>query len=578
MCCLGSASGRLKGVKKTMSDNHSQANHAKVDDRRPRLDEQKKQEMLAVAVRNPDAFTNLQEMLTVKYVRKWSEPMAVVWREVRAFYTQYGELPDRGQLHADLSNFVSHNQDALTAEELDVVDEFLEYAWDDAMHGPNMPRSAKHVKAVLRTCSQFLEEIISADFHRGMAADHGIAIDLPRLFETAQASLTQVRSLVTTDVEVPFPTGWDQRDQQALFSTGVPALDKFMGGGYRGGEVVLFMGPYGSCKTVLTCDGVANQLKYCVSLIAGGKAKRNTADQPLIPQVVLLFTESDKNEYRCRLMANIAMIPWERLASMRSVADLDDSAGPGATADTKYELQAFRDTIANGHPWVNEQTRIRNAELLANAHLLLLDCTATSDTVKVGAGGMEDIANVVHGVYRKRQATHYPVAFWLDHVSGLIDQVSTVVSDEAVLRRILMNVPRVATDRLCKPFNAPMVMTHQLAGDSQDKGPTGKLHHSNAEGSKAIAKYAPFAVITGPTDDGGMCKWDCTKHRRTSPSPYKIVYVNGTFNKLVDRSETHGIAPGQRVIMPKAEMAMLGIGAGTATGPVKFSDLTGADV
>lgn len=539
---------------------NNKSNYMRAEERRPRLDEQKKQEMLAICIRNKNAFESVRELLSVKQVRRWSEPMGLVWRSVVSFYKRFDDLPDRGQLHAELSNYITNNPDAIDDDETEIINEFIDYTWDDKHHGAKISTSRKHTRVALSTCSQLLEEMAAADFQQTMSADSGIVVDMPRLFEVTQAAVSQARSLVEAAVEVPFPVGWDTKEDSSLFSTGVSALDEFMAGGYRAKEVFVFMAPYGSCKTVLACAGASAQIQQCMQAETEGTARRNSKGKVMIPQVVLMFTENDLDEYRCRLMSNMAMVPWNRIAGMNSIEDLDDGDHPGATPETRYELSAFKQSIENNMPWFNEQQRVRAALTLANRYLVLLDCTSSSAVMKIGAGGMNDVANVVDAFYTKNRNTRYPYSFWFDHLSGLIDQVSMVVDDESKLRRILMSSPKVAMDRLCIKHKAPVGIMHQLAGQAQNKGATGKLHHSDAEGSKAVAKYATFAIVSGPTDENNMCKWEMTKHRRTPAMPYRIVEVRGQFNQLIDRAETHGIVPGQRVIMSHKDMHMIGAG------------------
>jgi len=533
----------------------------KADERRPPLDEEKKREMLAVLIRNAEAYEAAQELLTVKEVKRWSEGMAVVWKLVRRFNKKFSELPDFGQLNAELHNETNANPDLLTVEELGEIDEFLQYAWDDKEQGKNVAKSKKHVRVAIDTCKQFLEENIATDFQQAIVHEGTVLVDIPKMLELTQLKLEQVRSMTELDLGVPFPPGWDTRNDQQLFTTGVEAFDTFMGGGYRAGEVILFMGPYGSCKTTLVCNGVANQLKYAASLVSAGKAKVDAKGNQLNPVVVLIFTESDMNEYRDRLMSNMARVPWKRLATMTSLEDLDDGDAPGAVDTTKYELTVFKDDIKNGRPWRNERQRVARATKLANKHLLILDCTDSEDSpYKVGAGGIQEIANVIKGVFRKRDDC-YPVAFWLDHVSGLVDRMGDTIKDEAELRRVLTNIPRVAGEKLAKPFKAPIVLMHQFSGAVQNKGVVAKFHHNDAEGSKSIGKYAVFAFVSGSVDENGMCKWECTKHRREPPSKHRIVRVYGRFNRIIDCTHSYGINEGQRCIMKKSEMdtiAMVG--------------------
>lgn len=527
------------------------------EERRPTLDKMKKESMLAICIRNTEAFESVQELLTVGYMKKWSDPMALVWREVRKFYRKFGELPDRGQLNTELHNESGGNVDLLSEQEQEEIDNFLAYAWDDDEFDPKkVGKSMKYVRQAVDTAKQFLEECVALDLRKTLMKEGALPLDVPQFLANRQNTLDQIASLTEIDLDVPFPTGWDVREDNQLFTTGVEPLDNFMGGGWRGGETVLFMGPYGSCKTTLVCHGVSKQMKYCATLYSTGESKKNGKGEPMIPVVVLIFTESDKNEYRDRLMSNMGQVPWKRLAQMKGKSALDNSKKPGAVEETKYEKALFKEQI-DGDEWEfkSERKRVAEAELLANQHLMIIDCTDAEDNPhNIGKGGITEIANILRGIFRRKKDTHYPVCVWIDHVSGLVDRMAEDMTDDKLIHRMITNIPRKAADKIGKPFNVPVALMHQLSGAVQNKGAVAKYHHNDAEGSRSIAKYAVFAFVSGSVDGNGMCKWECTKHRREPPSPVRIVQVKGEFNTLVDCSETHGIAAGHNQIMLLTEM------------------------
>jgi hypothetical protein len=291
----------------------------------------------------------------------------------------------------------------------------------------------------------------------------------------------------------------------------------------------------------------------------------------LTPVVVLVFTEGDMDEYRVRLMANMAQIPWQRLASMRSSQELDASEMAGSlqptivdgnvsamnsSASTTYELvPPFRKENEPAKPHVHEQERLRAATVLANRHLIMIDCTdSENSTYQIGRGGIPEIANVINSVFRKRKDC-YPTCVWLDHISALADRMAEAVEAETdnKLQLILKRMPRQAGDKIAKPWNIPVFLLHQLSGVSNMKGVTAKFHHSEASGSKLVGEYASFCVQTGPTDEHGRCIWYGTKHRRSKRLPHRIVQVLGEFQAVADVSAHYVADPSRGTIISKAE-------------------------
>lgn len=537
----------------------TKADQLDVPQRRQPLDPEKKREMMAVVVRNEAAYAAVHDLLTVPHVTRWSRGLGLVWDVVRKMHAQYGSLPAGDMLVAEIHDRIGANPDILAHEEREEVDEFLEYAWDGKEHGKEVAKSKAHVAFAVNTCRLLLEEHVAFDARAELVNTDGVPTAISAIFDKHRVGLDQAQSLTEYQVDLPFPEGWDNQPNQQLTTTGVAALDGFTGGGLRGGEVLLFMAPYGSCKTTTACHGAANQLEHAAKLVATGAARKNKAGKPMTPVVVFIFTESDKAEYRHRLMSNMAKVPWKRLAQMSSLAALDDSDKAGALPDTKYEKAAFKNDIANDCEWFPEQERVRKAALKANKHLMILDCTDSDDSpFRIGAGGIAEIANVVRGIFRKRTDA-YPIAFWLDHLSGLVDRMTDAMDtyDDAVTRRLLTNAPRIAADKLGKPFNAQVVLMHQLAGAVQNRSAVARFHHGDAEGSRSIGKYAVFAVNGGTVTDQGMCLWTCSKHRREPPTKDKIVQIVGRFNQIRDRSGSYTIDPASRTIMKKSEIGSL---------------------
>jgi hypothetical protein len=338
-------------------------------------------------------------------------------------------------------------------------------------------------------------------------------------------------------------------------------------------ECLIFFAPYGSCKTATVCDGCAELIQYSAQLYASGNSRKNKKGKPMIPVVVLAFTESDKAEYRNRLMAHLGRIPWKRLREMNSLSDLDDSGKPASSDSTSYESKEFADKLAKDKEnvtWKSEAKRVAEATLVANRHLMLLDCTDSDDDNPhiIGGGGMEQVAAVVRSLFASRSESHYPIMLWLDHLSGLVDRMTEL--DEAERRVVLTRMPLIAVERIGKHFDCPLVLMHQFAGSAQNKGITAKYHHSDAEGSKSIGKYANFCVVSGKADENMMCVWEATKHRREPPTGYRIVRVDGDFSRLRDCSKTHGIEPGRNVILTKEEMNMAGVSVSKKKGGTGF--------
>lgn len=552
------------------------------DTLRPKLDEEKKREMLAILIRNKTAFELVADQLKPSHLEHMGPSYVLVWRLVSKFHRRHDEMPGRATLTADLHNEIDAN-DSLVPEELTRLDEFLEYAYDDREHGKGVTKATgTHCRIAVATCRQLLEESIADSLSEELVKEGRVPVDVPELLRQHQDKLDAVSAMDAIQVDVPFPDGWDSRKEVQLVTTGVPALDDFTGGGLRGGEMILFMGPYGSCKTTLVCHGVAQQVIAAAELTATDQVKKDKKGRPMTPVVVLVFTESDKDEYRVRLMSHLARVKWRRLRQMSKIADLSAAEEAGKKKDTKYELKEFKEEIKNDQPFESEQTRVRNAQTLFNKHLVLIDCTDSDDSPnRIGRGGVPEIANVIRSVFRRRKDC-YPIFLWIDHLSALADRVAEAdASIDEKLHLILKRMPRQITDKICKPWNIPAVLIHQFSGQANKRKSVARFHHADAAGSTSIAEYVNFAAVAGPVDENGMCKWECTKHRREPASPLKVVQVQGQFNRLRDMTNRYTVDYAGGRIVSKKEARAVALSArarATANGlPAEMSAFGGED-
>lgn len=520
--------------------------------RRSALDEIKKDEMLAILIRNRDAFESVRDVLSVRNVNEIGAGHGLVWQVVRNFYDEHRQLPPKGALVAELHNEIAGNESLLEEDERGAVDEFIEYAFDDAEHGKNISKSKVHCDIAITTCRQLLEEQAAADFSDTLLMEGTIPINLSEELERQRSHLDLIGSLSADDLGKPFPDGWDTQERVKLFSCGVPVLDTFMGGGWRGGEVILFMGPYGSCKTTMTVHGVAQTMTNCHQEWLAKRKRNPDAKRPL---VVLIFTEGTKNEYRERLLSHLASIPRKRLSQMDSLDDLADNDRPGRGGEgTEYEKKLFK---GRDSTFYCEKIRAAGAIKMANKHLLLIDCTDSDDSHhRIGRGGIPELAGLIRTTMRKRKDC-YPYCFWIDHASALADRImeGQEIADKKYLTTLLRVLPRQCGDLLAKPFMAPVALIHQLSGEANARGVAAEHHHADGSDCRSIGMYVDFAFTTGKTDESSMCLFSCTKHRREPPTPRIVVHVNGTYNRVDDYSATHMLDPTGRTIIQKQDLA-----------------------
>lgn len=520
-------------------------------DRRGLLDARKKEEMLAILIRNQEAFDAVSETLKVEHIRAFSEPLALVWSVVVDYYKDFGKPPRRSLLEAEIHNRVNENPGLLVDDtEREEVDDFIDFAYDDKQHGKSMPTSSEHVRWALRTCRLLLEEQIALETQEELQVASTVPKDMPAVMERHAARMAIVQSIEAPPSEDVFPEGWDSEPEAVPISTGVEPYDKMTGGGPAGGEVHLFMAPYGVCKTTLGTIVTDNMAVRCVELAA----KQNDGRCPV---TIIVSSETPIREFRERILVYGAKIPRRRIRAYMQHrmewSDFSKASKPGATRETEYELHLMKNWARFREEWMPEQERLRHVIKRANKHIMFVDFTSSNKQHKnIGMGGMRELANVIAGELRRKPG-HYPINLVVDHIAAMGDRMlDSGQYRKEDLTGILQKMPLQCRDLLAIRYNIPALLFHQLSGQANMKrAPGAELTYSDAAGCKSIGMYCDFSVICGfPTvepDKLQVAKWKCDKHRREPPKPVMLVGIDGTYHRLTDETNHYTIHGNQIV-------------------------------
>jgi hypothetical protein len=566
---------KLKGKKKLADTS-----------RRSLLAHAKKEEMLAILIRNLEAFKHVRDTVRSGYFARMGVRYSTLWRCVTKFVAKYGELPPIPNLRAQLHQEIADKPDYMDHEELLKLDEFLDYANDPKSMGPDVETSSLQRKVAIDICKQFCEECIQSEIQSTLIEGGTIPSDLVKELDKHKQQLEIVSSLTDISLDVAYPEGWDENASAKLFTTGSNLLDNFSGGGWKAGEVFLFMAPYGTCKTLLTCHCAAGMVQHCGDIYSQARIdwlsaveKDPTLPEPKRPVAVVIFTEGSKHDYRVRIMSNLATVPWSRLSQMNSLKDLCQAPVPGATDHTKYELKEFDLKEGEEEAFECERDRVQHQVVVANRYLVMIDCTDsdTDSPHRIGRGGIPELAGIISKHFEAHKDT-YPVAVYLDHASALADRMAQAaevdIDDSAFLRLTLKRIPLQCRDRIGVPFHVPVLVMHQLSGKANAKSASATQHHTDGADAKSIGEYVDFAIVGGQATEDNVLKLTCSKHRREPPCPHRYARIRGQFNRLIDETPDH-VSVGKDLI-PKSDNTAYNANHGkkkaSETGSVSFGE------
>lgn len=540
------------------------------DNRRPRLEPRQKETMLMILIRNPQAHVAVRSILKAKHVRDMGDGYAELWQIVCDFYDRQQRLPTQELLLDELQALVSHRPGLIDEDELAGLESFLDWVFDKEVHGAPVSKSKVHCAEALRLAKLYLEESLALTIANTAVTDLTIATDLPALLQEVQTEAAAAGSLLSADAanDQVFAAGWDTEIQVKLRATGMGIFDRFMGGGDAPGETVVFMGPYGSCKSIVAVQGCANAAKQAQTLYATGKTKDAK------PKAVFVTAETPKLEFRQRILSCLARIPRIRLADMKSLKDLSRASEPGATKETEYELAFFKKTKKSG-VFRSEYDRVQDAITVVNNHLVFIDFTGTDPTLAgVGYGGMRELQGIVAAKFRRYDGAAYPFTFWIDHAAAMAARIMMAAeaagkTDPAALRTALRNLVLQARDWLSVPYNTSTWIMQQLSGEANSRGPITKVDHTDSDECKSFAMYADHAIVTGKPTEEQLCRFLYTKHRRTPPRSYAIARVDGAFARITDVSNLYVVDEGEHKIVLKETQKNSPAGEAAARRPAR---------
>jgi len=500
---------------------------------------------LAYLIRNEKLLSMCSTYITAQHIDDWfGRGAGILYKVALDYYKRYSSLIDVVTLQTVLSDkYYDYFSKELTREEVGYVTDLLIkiFSVPDKLinNDKNIQFALDNIKNILNSyCKNKLMQAIISDPRN---------CDLFELIEQTSKTKQNFEPIFNNGIGDFFPSGWDQYKPIDFIPTYFRPLDTFYGGGMVGGEVYIFMGPFGSCKTTLAVQVSANLVEYSVNSYLTG-----TYD--FKPVVIFISTEMPAAEARLRFLSYMARIPRTRLQSC-PISDLSRANVPAATPETEYEKLFFKNKLH----FHCEYDRIQNAVDMLNKHFKFVDCSGNDPRYSaVGYNGVRDIAAIIETELRVSPDKIAPIFICIDHASGLATRMLEGSSKykPTDLRHMLRDTVRQAGQLLAKHYNCPVMIMHQLSGQANTKTPASRLDHTDAAECKSFAEFADFAVVTSrPTEDERqLARLVCSKHRRTPPRGHAIVKIMGEFCHLVDVSDEYTVDYAERNIVHKDEL------------------------
>ena len=382
------------------------------------------------------------------------------------------------------------------------------------------------------------------------AKTHSVIGDPEELLNTYQNTFTSIQSLQTSAMCEIMPAGWAPTVKMGD-PLGIPFIDQFVTGGVSPGETFGIIGGFGSGKTWMGIQFLAN---FCVSEHA--KKLKCLRDGVPYKQKVAIYAnyEGNTDTIRYRLMAMLAKMPTNTVKDFLS----QRVALSTSSNLNEYEMKRYA-RVVNDELRLPEAVRYINALEMANTYARILDMSGSGNT-GLGSGYIPEMVSQIHKFVN---STNHDIGLVVTDYAKLIADRHLYHKgiDMVHLRHYIKRIPEMLSIQVGMKYNCTVVILHQLSGAANDIKPGKPLHHSDSAESKDFVENLHRNFMIGAVHPTfGVQRFQATKLRDDErPSiMHSVIRLDRDSSSFVSDSdyvidEYDGFAP--------ASVARRGLGA-----------------
>lgn len=494
-------------------------NRPVVREKRRPLNQLEKRQLVGILIRRRSSFLSAVDKLESQHFHSTEDRVLdLIWSEVISHFGEFQELPREDSLTVRVQTHINDNPDYLTDEQVEDADAFIDWAYGTPM------KEFEH-----RVGMAYLRRLLEEHLYRQLQMDVSSAEideDLPELLKSSQIEMEKIHSVSSGRIPLLFQNGLESMEPLCVETTGLSFFDKYMNGGQADSEVYGFLGPYGTCKTLIGVQLCMERAKW--------EQSRATEDEP-IPRVYLVAYEESMQSLKIRCLSYLAGIPRDTLEKF----DVDTLS---TTDDLKaYERGRFASQLANGKKVLGERERLERASKIVDLNVRVIDFTGANRDFAGDSGEMAaGIANVIRN--DQMMDDDPGVSLVVVDYAGAAAHRSCArknLGPDKMLRHLVGSFPMGLKAEVGAPYECPVWVLHQLTAEVNSRAPGVAPKSTDSAEAKNFFENCDFGFMVGSKTMEGHVILTNGKFRRAEKRPDVVLFIDGAFCSVKDTEGSH---------------------------------------
>jgi RecA/RadA recombinase len=506
---------------------------------RPRLDDQEKSYLLAHILRLPDLFSTARNKLLPEYWYLGTEPgYRLIWLTALTMVEKFGtealynieqawsllSTEAQAKMKADDKSYSPAIWDSVFSQ--DSPPGLLTWVYRDVLPGELTYKWGSDLLI------RFMNERVVSDKLRRLLIDAGddVITNIMPMFADLKNEAIQVSEINDSPVESGAPEGWVPTPL-GKYPTGVTFIDTLLNGGHAAGETYGILGAFGSGKTTLALQLLAESAKY-----QQGQRDSDKDGLEIAGDCYYFHYECTSDEIRPRLWSYVGEIDRDKIEEF----DVSKLTRRGGQMEP-YEIERFKQTssLVGLETMDGEFERLERALRHIRQNMWLIDMSGNPKSPKRGTGYVAEIADIIEEHQRKltiKDGWKHKVSIIVIDYAGLCSKryMKAMNYNESRLRHLVGDFGDECHGKLAVPFHTPVWIMHQLSGQANKRTFHTKQTHGDAAESASFAENLWFCFSLGTKDDvTGVVRFNVSKARRTKLGEPPILRINGPLSALV---------------------------------------------